>query len=61
MGFAALALEHTEYWPLGRPMTAAEVASGLVLPNAASAPLGKSWCSVSFVDGIYGCNFSYEC
>ena len=42
MGFAALALEHTEYWPLGRPMTAAEVASGLVLPNAASALLGKA-------------------
>ncbi|CAI5757945.1 unnamed protein product [Candida verbasci] len=41
MGLSALALENTEYWPLGRPMTADEVSSGLVLPNAASALLGK--------------------
>ncbi|KAG5421700.1 DUR3 [Candida metapsilosis] len=41
LGFAALALEHTDYWPLGRPMTSDEVAAGLVLPNAASALLGK--------------------
>ncbi|RCK56376.1 Urea active transporter [Candida viswanathii] len=41
MGLSALALEHTEYWPFGRPMTDAEVNSGLVLPNAASALLGQ--------------------
>lgn len=41
MGLAALALQTTDYWPSGRPMTDAEVAAGLVLPNAASALLGK--------------------
>ncbi|CAI5757944.1 unnamed protein product [Candida verbasci] len=40
MGMSALALENTEYWPLGRPMTADEVAKGLVLPNAATALMG---------------------
>nr|MCP8719620.1 sodium:solute symporter family protein [Asgard group archaeon] len=41
MGLAALALQNTEYWPFGRAMTDAEVAAGLVLPNAASALLGQ--------------------
>ncbi|EGW35056.1 urea active transport protein [Spathaspora passalidarum NRRL Y-27907] len=49
LGFAALALEHTEHWPLGRPMTAAEVNSGLVLPNAASALLGKGGAVLSLL------------
>ncbi|CCG22383.1 major urea transporter [Candida orthopsilosis Co 90-125] len=49
LGFAALALEHTEYWPLGRPMTSDEVAAGLVLPNAASALLGKGGAVLSLI------------
>ncbi|KAI3406376.2 DUR3 [Candida oxycetoniae] len=49
MGFAALALEHTEYWPLGRPMTADEVAEGLVLPNASAALLGKGGACLSLI------------
>ncbi|KAK6887570.1 Urea active transporter [Candida tropicalis] len=43
MGLAALALQNTEYWPSGRGgITDAEVAAGLVLPNAASALLGQA-------------------
>ncbi|CAK9438397.1 uncharacterized protein LODBEIA_P26210 [Lodderomyces beijingensis] len=49
MGFAALALEQTEYWPLGRAMTADEVAKGLVLPNASTALLGKGGAVLSLV------------
>ncbi|RLV94276.1 Urea active transporter [Spathaspora sp. JA1] len=49
MGLAALALEHTEHWPLGRPMTPDEVNAGLVLPNAASALLGKGGAVLSLL------------
>ncbi|KAG7660753.1 DUR3 [[Candida] subhashii] len=49
MGLAALALEQTEYWPLGRRMTAAEVSAGLVLPNAASALLGQTGAVLSLL------------
>ncbi|EDK43619.1 conserved hypothetical protein [Lodderomyces elongisporus NRRL YB-4239] len=49
LGFAALALEQTEYWPLGRAMTADEVALGLVLPNASAALLGKGGAVLSLI------------
>ncbi|KAK6454009.1 urea active transport protein [Scheffersomyces xylosifermentans] len=40
MGLAALSLEGTDAWPTAHKMTPQEVASGLVLPNAAVALLG---------------------
>ncbi|CAK9436368.1 uncharacterized protein LODBEIA_P09260 [Lodderomyces beijingensis] len=42
MGLGALALQQTSAWPLGRDLTPAEVASGLVLPTYAVALMGKA-------------------
>ncbi|KAI5953558.1 DUR3 [Candida jiufengensis] len=42
MGFAALALQYTEHWPMGRALTTDEVSAGLVLPTASVALLGKA-------------------
>lgn len=41
MGLTALCLEGTPSWPIARPMTDLEVSLGLVLPQAATALLGK--------------------
>ncbi|CAD1811594.1 transporter, solute:sodium symporter (SSS) family protein [Candida parapsilosis] len=55
MGLAGLALERTEQWPLKRPMTPEEVAAGLVLPNTASALLGKSGAVLSLIVTYMAC------
>lgn len=50
MGLAGLALEHTPLWPsYPDPMTASEVSSGLTLPNAAVALLGRGGGSASML------------
>ncbi|KAI5970538.1 DUR3 [Candida margitis] len=55
MGLAGLALERTDHWPLGRPMTPQEVAAGLVLPNTASALLGKTGAVLSLIVTYMAC------
>lgn len=55
MGLAGLALERTEQWPIGRPMTPQEVAAGLVFPNTASALLGKSGAVLSLIVTYMAC------
>lgn len=50
LGLTALALEDTPYWPsYPNKMTSAEVTAGLVLPNAATALLGKSGAVMSLI------------
>ncbi|KAI5961911.1 DUR3 [Candida pseudojiufengensis] len=41
-GLGAIALQQTKYWPIDRPLTPDEVASGLVLPTFAVALMGKA-------------------
>lgn len=50
LGLTALALEDTPYWPsYPNKMSSAEVTAGLVLPNAATALLGKSGAVMSLL------------
>lgn len=50
LGLTALSLEDTPYWPTyPRKMTSEEVTAGLVLPNAATALLGKSGAVMSLL------------
>lgn len=50
MGLTALSLENTVHWPTyPEKMTLAEVSAGLVLPNAATALLGKSGAVMSLL------------